>query len=296
MADRRRDSIGTRPSPTTLVANAQPPRRAGARRERRRAAARRSPAVRRRTHAQPAVEIRSRRPRPAVVPRAEPRPPQPHRRRPRHPGRPGRAGRPDGSPPGTRSSASRRPTARCGWRSWPSMSSARAASAATSPGSPTRPFCRSPNGCTPRCSTRRSAASGRAGGSPACRRRSPLGAFRRLTRLRGPVVRAALANRELRVPAVEALTVRRDRLTDRLGAASTPTPTESPAWDAVAGNRVTPEIADRVAPGVDRRRAGPVRGTTSWPAPGIEEELDPDRLERHRRPRRPRRGRDLGGS
>ena len=96
--------------------------------------------------------------------------------------------------PGTRSSASRRPTARCAWRSWPSTS-ARRCTAATVAAHRRRGRRRSPSACTPRCSTRRSAASGRRSRARACRASVTAGAFRRLARVRGPVVRAAVAAR-----------------------------------------------------------------------------------------------------
>ena len=105
-----------------------------------------------------------------------------------------------------------------------------------------------------------------------------LGAFRRLTRLRGPVVRTSVAAVELRASAVEALSVRGDRLTTdwvRVYA----DPDGITGVGAVAGRRLTPEIADRVAPGLD-----PGALVQAWndelAGPGLVEALDPDRLAR----------------
>ena len=135
---------------------------------------------------------------------------------------------------------------------------------------------------------------GRAGASPACPPAVTTGAFRRLTRLRGPVVRAALAHRRARVPAVEALTVREDRLTtdwvrvyanpdgsrrrserprgERLDSARSP-PASRPASTATRCCAVLGRRADR-RPGPGGARSRPPRAarraatSASKPRPG----------------------------
>ena len=78
-----------------------------------------------------------------------------------------------------------------------------------------------------------------------------IGAFRRLTRVRGPVVRTAVKAATQRRLAVAALTVRPDRLTtDWVRLYSNPDGIGE--LSGLAKNRITNEIAARVVPGSDR--------------------------------------------
>ncbi len=100
------------------------------------------------------------------------------------------------------------------------------------------------------------------------------GAFRRLTRLRGPVVKAAkLAAQPL---AVEALTVREDHLTaDWVLTYANPDAVEG--LGAAARERINVRIAARIAPGVDRD-ALLGEWDDALKAPGPEEPLSPERV------------------
>lgn len=103
------------------------------------------------------------------------------------------------------------------------------------------------------------------------------GAFRRLTRFRGPVVRTAVRAAGVPVAAVAGLTVRTDRFTTdwvRTYAA----PDGIRGLSAGARLRLTPEVVDRVAPGLD-----PDSLMTSWTdelgRSGLVEHLVPDRID-----------------
>ncbi|MGI8457660.1 MAG: hypothetical protein ACR2LI_06075 [Propionibacteriaceae bacterium] len=100
------------------------------------------------------------------------------------------------------------------------------------------------------------------------------GAFRRLTRLRGPI--ATVAKIAATPTAVEALTVRADHLTtDWVLIYANPDAVDTLGAEAKA--RITARLADRVAPGVDRDTL-----LAGWDdalaGPGPEEVLSPDRV------------------
>jgi hypothetical protein len=103
------------------------------------------------------------------------------------------------------------------------------------------------------------------------------GAFRRLTRIRGPVAKVAVLAQESRAAAVESLTVRDDHLSaDWVLAYANP--------DGVAGvsasakDRITDAMVNQIAPGVDRESL-----FAQWDAaldgPGPEAQLSPDSVE-----------------
>ena len=104
------------------------------------------------------------------------------------------------------------------------------------------------------------------------------GPFRRLTRVRGPVLRRAVTDAEPRTLAVDALAVRDDRLTTdwvRLYA----NPDGIGGLGELARNRVSDEIAAQVAPGADRETL-----LETWAAaltdPAPSDRLDADALAR----------------
>lgn len=103
------------------------------------------------------------------------------------------------------------------------------------------------------------------------------GAFRRLSRLRGPVVRTAVRSGAGQVAAVDVLTVRDDRRTTDWVRAYVP-PDGIRGLSPKARARLTPEIADRVAPGLD-----PDALMTSWneelSRTGLVEHLVPEQLD-----------------
>lgn len=76
------------------------------------------------------------------------------------------------------------------------------------------------------------------------------GAFRRLTRVRGPVVGAALRARPLRAPAVESLTVRDDRLTTGW-VMSYKAPDGVSGLSEAAALRMTEQVASQITNGMD---------------------------------------------
>jgi hypothetical protein len=77
------------------------------------------------------------------------------------------------------------------------------------------------------------------------------GAFRRLTRIRGPLARVAVTAGGPRAAAVEALSVRDDRLTSDWVRTYT-SPDGVAALSAAAKARITDDLLARIAPGVDR--------------------------------------------
>jgi hypothetical protein len=99
------------------------------------------------------------------------------------------------------------------------------------------------------------------------------GAFRRLTRVRGPVLRAAVASLAGRRTAVDALAVATDRLTTSwvLSYASPDGITQ--VSDAAAA-RITPEIAAKIDPAGDRD-ALLKRWRDALAKPGVPDRLDP---------------------
>src|SRR4051812_47452019 len=77
------------------------------------------------------------------------------------------------------------------------------------------------------------------------------GAFRRVTRVRGPIVRAAVRSTAERRAAVDALAVRDDRFTTNW-VLQYSSPDGIRRLSDVAAARLTPDIAASIAPGVDR--------------------------------------------
>lgn len=104
------------------------------------------------------------------------------------------------------------------------------------------------------------------------------GAFRRLARIRGPVVRASLTAAPLRPHAVDELTVRDDRYTTDWVLRYSP-PDGVRRLSEVAAARLTDDIAARVVPGADRESL-----LTAWRdalgRPGGPDRLDPADLDR----------------
>ena len=100
------------------------------------------------------------------------------------------------------------------------------------------------------------------------------GAFRRLTRLRGPVVKAAKLDAQ--PLAVEALTVREDHLTADW-VLSYANPDAVAALGPAARERIDARVAGRIAPGVDRD-ALLAEWDDALKAPGPEEALSSERV------------------
>src|SRR5262249_19806122 len=77
------------------------------------------------------------------------------------------------------------------------------------------------------------------------------GAFRRLARVRGPIVRVAVRTAAQRLASVEALAVRDDRLTTSwvIGYSA---PDGIRGLSDAAAARLTAEMASRISPGIDR--------------------------------------------
>jgi hypothetical protein len=102
------------------------------------------------------------------------------------------------------------------------------------------------------------------------------GAFRRLTRARGPVLRAALASLDERRAAVAALAVAVDRLTTSW-VLSYVSPDGITGLSETAAARITPEIAAQIDPSGDRD-ALLKRWRDALAKPGVPDRLDPAAL------------------
>ena len=189
---------------------------------------------------------------------------------PRHARRAGRAGGPDarGLEPGDR--RSRRPTARCAWRSWPSTSARRCIARHLSRFTDAAVVSVTERVHAEGARRRRSAASGRRSRTRACRssvtdRRLPAAD----PRCAGRSSRAAVAARgRSGAAAVEALTVRDDRLTtDWVRVYKSPGRRPRPRRDR-ARHASPISVAAQIAPGVDRRHAAARSGDAELAKPG----------------------------
>lgn len=121
-----------------------------------------------------------------------------------------------------------------------------------------------------------------------------VGAFRRLTRARGPVARVAVAAAAERRPAVDALTVRDDRLTRDWVRAYAP-PDGVRGLGALAAARLDDALARRI----DRRASAAdllARWGEGLPRPTPTDVLTPDRLDRLQPPREADLGREVAAA